>query len=52
MYTIWRFCIHVINFMYRKSRFHIHISSIIYSIIINHIFIYLFIIFLNEITKK
>ena len=40
IYTIWRF--------------HIHVSSIIYSIIINHIFIFIFIFifFLNEMPKK
>lgn len=52
MYMNWRFCIHVIDFMYRKSRFHMHISTIMYSIIINHIIIFIIIFFFKRNSKK
>ena len=38
--------------MYRKSRFHMHISTIMYSIIINHIIIFIIIFFFKRNNKK
>jgi hypothetical protein len=47
----WRFCMHVIGFMYRKSRFYIHISNNIYSIFKLFQLYYCFL-FFCEITRK